>query len=265
MKKNILAAFILLISLSGGIEAQRFDQDCNPLAIPAACREISDSITRIEARITATQERLNGASPNQKPALLRTIARYNDELAAAKADLKHCMIDHGATPRELAAAELTSNLSGTATLRTTDSEARGPFEVDFDVDIRFTRNRCGVTITRFPSIKLKTDDIPGLGKVSVTVSRTGGGTGSFHPVSGAMNIPITLHFHYGTILVSDDDVTFTLTTGSVPSGDGERAATGSPLSADDRITLVGSATFRNGYLDGKLGGLLIRATISPHP
>jgi len=265
MKKKILVTFILLIGLCASVQAQHLDQDCNPLAVPAACRGFSDAITRIEARTAALQARLIGASPNQKSALLRTIKRNNDELAAAKADLRRCMIDHGATPRELAPSELNSNLNGTAVLRTTDSEARGPFEVDFDIDIRFTRNRCGVTITRFPSIKLKTDNIPGLGRVSVTVSKTGGGTGTFHPISGAMNIPITLHFHYGTILVGDDDVTFNLTTGSAPSGDGDRMAIGSPLNADNRITLVGSATFRNGYLDGKLGGLLIRATISPNP
>ncbi len=265
MRKNIIATIILLISLSAGIKAQGLDQDCNPIAVPAACQQLSDSIRGIENNITRMQERIKSASPNQKTVLLRSIARLNDQLATAKSDFKQCMISHGATPRELAPSELTSRLTGTAQLRTTDSEARGPFDVDFDVDLRFSRNRCGMTVTRFPTIRLKTKSIPGLGKVDVTVTKTGGGTGRYHPISGAMTLQVTLHFHYDTVFVSDDDVTFNLTTGSVPSGDGDRMASGSPLGADNAITLVGSATFRNGYLAGKLGGLLIKASLSAHP
>jgi hypothetical protein len=263
MRKNIFAGIIFLISLSAGIKAQDVDQDCNPIAMPPECARLVGPITDLENRIGRLQARLRNASPAMKTGLLRSIEDLNTQLTAARAELRRCKREHGATPRELAPAELTSNLSGTAILRTTDSEARGPFEVDFDVDIRFTRNRCGVTVTRFPSIKLKTDNIPGLGRVAVTVTKTGGGTGTFHPVSGNMNIQIKLHFHYDTVLVGDDDATFNLTTGTVPTDVGE--ATGSPLNADNKITLVGTATFRNGYLDGKLGGLLVRAIISPRP
>jgi hypothetical protein len=265
MKRNILAAFILLLSLSAGIEAQGLDQDCNPIAVPPECARLVGPIRELDDRISRLQERLKNASPAAKQGLLRSIEQLNTQLEAVRADLTLCKREHGATPRGLAPAELASNLSGTATLRTTDSEARGPFEVDFNVDIRFTRNRCGITVTRFPSIKLKTDNIPGLGKVAVTVTQSGVGSGTFHPVSGNMNIQIALHFHYDTFLVSDDDATFNLTTKSVPSGDGDSVATGSPLNAESKITLVGTATFHHGYLAGKLGGLLVKATVSPRP
>jgi hypothetical protein len=263
MRKNILAGFILLISLSTGLKAQGLDQDCNPIAIPPECAQLVGPITDLENRIVHLQDRLRNASPATKPSLIRNIEQLNTQLNTARAELTRCKREHGATPRVLAPAELTSSLSGKATLRTTDRDARGPFTVDFDVDIRFTRSRCGITITRFPSIKLKTDNIPGLGRVAVTVSKTGGGSGTFHPVSGNMNIQIRLHFHYGTFLVSDDDATFNLTTGTVPTDVGE--ATGAPLDADNKIALVGTATFHNGYLDGKLGGLSVKATISPRP
>jgi hypothetical protein len=197
------------MSLSAGIEAQTLDQDCNPIAMPPECARLVGPIADLNNRIAQFQERLENAGPAMKAQLLRNIEQLVTQRDAAKAELTRCQREHGATPRGLAAAELTSNLSGTATLRTTDSEGRGPFEVDFDVDIRFTRNRCGLTITSFPSIKLRTDNIPGLGKVAVTVTRTGGGSGTFHPVSGNLNLQITLHFHYGTFLVSDDDVSFT--------------------------------------------------------
>ena len=265
MKKKILATFVLLIGLSAGIQAQRLDEDCNPIAIPQACQSITDSIRDLQSLVARLQVRLREASnPNLKAALLRTLTRYNEQLDDLRADFRRCMDEHGATPRELAPEALTSRLTGTATLRTTDSEARGPFDVDLDIDLRFSRNRCEVMVTRFPSLKLKTSNIPGLGRVAVTVSKTGGGWGTYHPVSGTLNIQITLHFHYDTIYVGDDDATFNLTTGSVPLGDGD-LATGSPLNADNRIILVGTATFHNGYLNRKRGGLLVRATISPRP
>lgn len=265
MKKKLIAGLIFILSLSAGIEAQQLDQDCNPIAIPAACREIQGRIQGLTSSISSFQDRLRDAGPNQKASLIRTINRLMTQRDEAKAELQRCLIESGATPRALARSELIANLTGRATLRTTDSEARGPFNIDLNVDLTFTRDRCRVSISRFPTLSLRTDDIPVLGKVAVRVSMTRAGWGTYHPVSGALTIPITLHFHYDTAFVSDDDVTFNLTTGTVPSGDGARAATGTALGADNAITLVGSATFRNGYLAGKLGGLLVRANISPHP
>ena len=136
MRKNILAGFILLMSLSAGM-AQNLDQDCNPIAMPPECAQLVGPITELDNRLAHLQERLRNASPAMKAQLSRNIEQLVTQLDAAKAELTRCKLEHGATPRELAAAVLTSNLSGRATLRTTDSEARGPFKVDFDVDIRF--------------------------------------------------------------------------------------------------------------------------------
>lgn len=265
MRRNIVIAFILIVVSSFGIQAQQLDQDCNPIAVPAECRELSDSVHALEDRIARLQQRLKSASPAVKQQLLRTISDLNSQRDAAQADLTRCIRDHGATPRELAPSEVTSTFTGSATVRTTDSNASGPFDVDLNIDLRFSRDRCHITITRFPSLKLKTKDLPVIGRINVTVTKTGGGSGSFHPVSGTMNIPITLHFHYDTALLGDDDATFSLTTGRSVSRTSAFDITGSPLNAGGNITLTGTTRFRNGYLSGKDGSLLITATILPLP
>jgi hypothetical protein len=265
MRKNILAGFILLISLSAGIEAQELDQDCNPLAVPAECMHFSGDIRALENRIARLQERLRGASSPAKADLVRNIRRLNSQLDAVRADRTRCIRDAGATPRQLAPGELTSRFTGTATVRTTDGNAAGPFDVDLDLDLRFSRNRCSVTITRFPRLNLRTKRLPVIGRITVTVTKTGGGSGSFHPVSGTMNIPIILHFHYDTALISDDDANFDLTTGRSVSRNGAFDVTGSPLTQEGSISLTGTTRFRNGYLEGKEGSLVITANISPRP
>lgn len=263
--RQILIAFITVLAVSFVTRAQQLDQDCNPIAVPAECREFADSVHTLDDRIARMQQRLNSASPAAKQQLLRTIGDLNSQRDAAQADLARCIREHGATPRELAASELNSTFTGSATVRTTDSNAAGPFDVDLNIDLRFSRDRCHVTITRFPSLKLKTKDLPVIGRINVTVSQTGGGSGSFHPVSGTMNIPITLHFHYDTALLGDDDATFSLTTGRSVSRSRAFDITGSPLTAGGNITLTGTTRFRNGYLSGKEGSLFITATISPRP
>lgn len=196
MIKNILIAVISIAASSVAIQAQGLDEDCNPIRVPAACEQISETIRTLDARIAGFQRRLNSASGAAKDDLLRTIDRLNSERDSAQTSLTRCIRDAGVTQRQLSPSELTARLIGTASLLTSDSNAPGPFEVDLDIDLTFSRNRCRVTIARFPTIKLKTKDLPVVGRVAITVTKTGGGSGSFHPVSGRMHIPITLHFHY---------------------------------------------------------------------
>jgi hypothetical protein len=236
--------------------------------VPVACQGISDSIRSLETRIARLQQRLNGASPAAKADLLATIRRLNSELDTAKTDLRRCLREEGPAQRELAANELTARVTGRAMLETTNSNAPGPHNVkEFDFDIRFSRNRCHVTVTRFPRITVTTEDIPRVGEVTVTITKTGGGTGSFHPVSGRMNISITLHFRYSHALASDDDATFSLSTDlSFTRNNRDRdVVRGSPLNAQGNIRLVGFGKFRNGFLSPSNGNLVIGANILPRP
>lgn len=264
MRTIIIVGFILMATVSWNVRAQNLDQDCNPIVVPAECAQLSESIRSLETRIARLQQRLDSASPAAKADMLATIRRLNSELDTAKTELRSCLRDHGATPRESAANELTSGVTGTATLETTNDSAPGPHNVDdLDLDLRFSRTRCRVTVTRFPRMRVTTEGTSQ--PITVTITQTGGGTGSFHPVSGRMNLTIRLHFHYSHPLVADDDANFSLSTdGSITRNDG-RVVSGSPLNADGNIRLVGSGKFRNGFLGGSDGTMVIRATISPRP
>jgi hypothetical protein len=251
------------MSLSGSLGAQELDQDCNPIGVPAQCQQLAGQLADLEARIAGLQARLKNASPAMKADLVRNIERLTTQRDAASAALRRCRRENGAVPRELAPQELTSRFVGTAIVQTTDSTASGPFEAEVAVDLRFSRNRCRVTVTRFPRLTLRTRDLPVIGRVTVTVTKTGGGSGSFHPVSGAMSLPVTLHFHYDTVLLGDDDATLSLTTGRSVSRDGTFDVTGSPLTNGGSIRLATTTRFRNGYLSGKDGSLVITASTSP--
>lgn len=265
MRKHILAEVILLLILSAGVQAQGVDQDCNRLPEPPECQRLVAVIQSLDDRIANLQHRLRDASPAAKPGLIRSIDQLNSQRSATVADLARCRRDHGAAPRVLAADELTARFTGTARMRTNDANARGPFDVSLDLVLRFSRDRCQVTITNFPSLKLETADLPVIGRIKVSVTRAGGGRGSFHPVSGAMNIPISLHFHYETVLVSDDEATFDLTTGNSISRDRIFNVTGTPLAGGGAIRLVGTTRFRDGYLEGRSGSLVVTGSISPQP
>lgn len=263
MKTIFLTLFICALALP--IRAQQVDQNCDPLAVPRECEQFADSIRRLETRITNLQARLSGASPGAKADLMRTIRTLTTQRDNARAELNSCLLEHGATQRQLAASELNSNFTGTATLRTSDGNAAGPFNTDVDIDFRFTRSRCNLTITNFPTIRLRTRDLPVLGRVNVSVTLTGRGRNSFHPITGELSIPITLHFHYDTALLSDDDASFILTTERSTSYRSTFDVTGSRLAGGGAITLVGTTRFRNGYLADKEGSLVITANLSPQP
>lgn len=277
MKRTILAKLVLMTIFVLGVNAQEFDvsvdQDCNPLVVPPKCQairqKIKAAIERMDSNISQFEKRLKDAGPDMKAQLIRIIRglreRREQQLKEFETEYKNCLSDAGATPRQLAANELTSSFTGTAVLTINDENTPDPFSVPIDIDLRFTRSRCGVTITRFPKLTLRTKSLPVIGRITVEVTKSGGGAGVFHPVSGTMSIPITLHIHYDTALLSDDDATFNLTTGNSVSRSGTYNVTGAPLSRGGSITLVGTTRFQNGYLERKEGSLVIAASISPHP
>jgi len=160
------------------------------------------------------------------------------------ADLARCRREHGATARVLA-PPLTARFTGTARVRTTaDVEVR---DVDLLV-LRFTRNRCHLTITSLPTFE----------------EQTGYGEGTFHPVSGTMTMSLTLLLTFALPQTMSRRETFSLTTGNSVSGDQRFNVTGSPLTQGGSITLVGTPTFGFGRSDYS-GSVFITGNISPHP
>ncbi len=263
MKKNTLAGFILLVSLSTGIGAQDLDQDCNPLVEPPECQRLVDAIESLDTRIGRLQERLRGASPAMKPGLLRSIDQLNSQRSALRAEVARCRSEHGATPRVLAPDVLRARFTGTATVRANLAEIPA---LDLDLVLEFTRNRCRVIIAYFPPVKLK----PGaevFGRLNAQVIRIGGG-GTFHPVSGNMTMSISVQLESpGRHQINyRRDAVFSLSTGnSVVWGESRLNLTGSPLTEGGSITLVGTTRFYQGVLEGRSGSLVITGNITPHP
>lgn len=160
---------------------------------------------------------------------------------------------------------LPSLFAGTATLKTSYSNAPGPFASQVTIGIMFSPDRKIVTITNFPTITTPTIPLPWpLGSDTVTVTKTGGGIGGFDPTSGAMGIPITLHFHHSNSLLSDSDLELVLSTGSEQSPHGFFKDQGSPMQSG-RITLVGDGAFSGGVLGGSDASLIVAGTVTPSP
>ncbi len=146
--------------------------------------------------------------------------------------------------------------SATATMKTAASEAPGPYQINFATGASFSANRHTVSLVNFPA--LATPD--------VTVTLISGGTGTFDPASGNMNIPVTLKFHPSSSLASDAQITLNLTTGFQTSPHGHFSDHGAPMDASGAIVLVGDGTFNGGFpLGGNDGSLVLVGTFAPHP
>lgn len=265
MRKNILAGFILLMSLSAGIEAQNLDQDCNPIVMPLECRRISDSIHLLETEKAHLQAELPQANSVMKGQLVRSIRALNRRLDSAKADLARCRREHEATPRVLAPSVLRARFTGTAKVRAHLFEVP---EVDLDLVLRFTRNRCRVTITSFPMVFKTRAQRWYLGLRNADVVGIDGGAVTFHPVSGNMTMSIGVALEKSEVHDSSYE-TLSLSTSHSEVwgewGDWRVNLTGSPLAEGGSITLVGTTRFRHGFLEGRSGSLVITGNISPHP
>lgn len=148
---------------------------------------------------------------------------------------------------------LFTTLTGTATLTTTDNRAPGPFTVPVTIGLFFNDARTQVSISSFPPITVQTNSGP------VTVTRTGGGNGTFNKAAGAVSLPVDLHFNLPAP-GSDSDLTITFTTGSAGN------LTGAPLNRTTRkIRLVGVATFDGGSLNGEEGTLVVDGELADLP
>ncbi len=271
---------ILTTSFLGATLAfsQDLDMDCRPIvSIPPQCRQIARDLAAREnsyrSRIEVLQDRLKEAPPSQRQSLRQQIKAlqqqrdHDSQIAQLKAQLDSCRAQFDHTPRRpVAASELDAGFTGTATVVTTNPNVN-PTPVDLNLGIRFSKNRCVVTITSFPKISfvVKTP----IEDITVSITMRDGGTGQVFPVTGELVMPISLHFDYDTILASNDDASMTLTTESStsPKGafhlNGTRLTTSNGTTLFGPVTLVGATTFQNGYLSGTEGGFTISGQTGP--
>ncbi|MFE7077408.1 hypothetical protein ACFU96_45760, partial [Streptomyces sp. NPDC057620] len=167
---------------------------------------------------------------------------------------------------------------GTATLVTTSGDARlrTPPSGRLSGRLEFSRDRSSVRIVELADVTVgPITGIPGIGSVTVTISRRKGeGSGTLNASTGAMTLPVGLHFGYDKsvpFLLGDSDVAFghpkgnPLTTASVISPSGQLSATGRPRNTlTGGITLVGASSFTGGApLSGLDCTLTLRGTLAP--
>jgi hypothetical protein len=265
-----LARIFLLIGLlafAHQVRAQgfdpKFDEDCNPVVptIPAQCQSLADKVEALTSDLSLLQADLINF-PNSKAETMRKIKALELRIKRAITALEACEMQNAgsAQGRVIAPSELDEIFNGTAVLRTSYPRAAGPFFQPISVGLRFSRNRCAVTMTSFPPISVKVT-VPVLGQVTISITRTGGGVGQYHPVTGRMILPLKLHFSYP--VVSDDDIWFDLTTGSSVSPGGNFNLTGMTRQSDGSIRLVGTSTFTGGFLQPNDGALEVTGRIIP--
>ena len=208
------------------------------------CKKIENQIKALEAKRLQLS---NDLKETKSPYFAGEIKDINIQIAALKKKLDQCMLAHGHK------LDLYATFTGKATLTTNNSDAKGPFIQSISASVLFFKYyHDHFNVTGMPPIVVGPFDTPiGDNKTTVTLK---GGVGSFNPSTGAMTLNLKLHFHHSLALAKDSDLNITLST-----------ASGSPLDSAGKITLSGSAKFKDGYLDGNTCTLVIKGTITPRP
>lgn len=218
------------------------------MPIPAACQSIEDEIDEVRQDRDQLNDELGHASGGEERALLRLIKRLDLRLVGLQKQLADCIASQ---PPELPPIE--AIFTGISELTTTFTSAPGPYFNDVRFKLLINGDRTVITITSFPAITALFDTP--LGSNQTTVTRTGGGTGSY--AAGAIVVPITLHFDHSIDLPlyeEDSDLSFELSTDPP----------GSPVTPEPfgNVTIAGSGRFIGGILGGSTGTLTVRGTIA---
>jgi hypothetical protein len=223
------------------------------MAVPDACQPIADEIAALEQERNDLGAELQQAPTGQKARLAAQIKALNSRIAILSNQLADCLRD--TPPPPAPPPPLQATFAGTATITTTNPSAAGPFTSPILLGLIFDGARTFVAITSFRPIA--TAAFPTLAGMNVTtVSRTGGGQGSY--AGGAIRMPLILHFDHSIdvpFFEEDSDLSVLLTTDPP----------GSPVDASGSVNLAGSGTFGGGFLGGATGTLSIVGAISPVP
>jgi hypothetical protein len=228
----------------------------------AKCTAEEQAVAKLQAALSKEihnavadlQEELHHAAPGEKPFIVGQIKQITADitknsatgkkLAAAKKAFAKCLTDNGLLPA------LNATFKGTATLTTSNSNAKGPFNQSVNIGLRFSvRDHKDVSITSFPKISVKYDTP--IGQVTTTVTMNSG-SGTFNKSTNKITLNLSLAFKHSTAFAGDSTLAIKLNTDSA-------------LDAAGKITVSGSSKFKDGYLDGDTCTLSVKGTISPRP
>jgi len=222
-----------------------------------ACEQLMNEIEDLEIEKRDYQALLHEAAPGNKAGIVAIINKINENLQQVKKKLEACVTGVGLQ-------NITATLSGTVTLTTTDDKASEPFTEQVKIKLFFFNARQNVQINEFQPIVTKPFDTPyGKNFTTITNDLLGNNSGTSNPKNGELWLNCTLKFDHKIdvpILEEDSTLNIALTTGKVGS------MQGSPINqVNGAVKLVGSGTFKGGYLKGEVGNIVISGKINPIP
>ena len=209
----------------------------------------------VKAAVEDLQKELSTAAPGQKPAILKEIKQtaaevkaqspLTPQINAKRKQYNDCLAANGLKPA------LNATFTGKATFTTSDPDASGPFERSVTIGLYFSElDNKFVSVTSFPTISVSYPTP--IGEVTTTVSLNGTASGTFDSVASSISLTVPLFFHHSTDFAGDSTLTIKLTSTA-------------PIAADGKVTVSGSAVFKDGYLGGETCWLTVVGKISPRP
>lgn len=222
-----------------------------------ACENLQSALNELLAERSSLQEELSDAPTNMKAGLVFQIKSLNSRIGLKKQELEICL----AQVRQPTATPLNTSFSGSYTLSIMHPSIPGPIIDSVSAAVFFNASRTSVTMTALvlPPASFATP----LGTNTTTVTLVGGGFGFFDKTTGSLGLTLPLFFDHSIDLpVYDEDSTLNMTLGTGTAG----SLVGSPLDpTNGTITLVGSAVFSGGYLNGTRADLAIMGSFMVLP
>ena len=234
-----------------------------PKPLPKECAALKKEIEKlrtalskeVHAAVAHLQEQLHDAPDKaqiieqikEKTADIKKNSPTAKKLADTIKAYDRCIVKYGGLPA------LDATFSGRATLMTSNDNAPGPFKQSVNIGLHFVEwDHSTFTVTSFPPISVTYDTDSPAGTVTTTVTMNGPSAGEFNPIMNRLSILLRLFFHHSAATAGDSTLEITLDTTSL-------------LTSDGKITVEGSAPFKDGYLDEDTCWLIVEGTISPRP
>jgi gas vesicle protein len=236
-----------------------------PKPMPKECAALKKEIEKLKgalskevhAAVAHLQEQLQHAAGDLKIEIIQQIKEITADikknsptakkLADKINDYNRCILKYGGLPA------LDATFKGRATLTTSNDDAPGPFKQSVNIGLHFVDwDHSTFMVTSFPPISVTYDTDSPAGTVTTTVTMNAPSGGEFNPITNWLSILLRLFFHHSTDLAGDSTLEITLLTTSL-------------LTSDGKITVEGSAPFKDGFLDEDLCWLTVEGTISPRP
>lgn len=239
---------------------------------PSLCQPIERELAHLNGELQELRAEQAGLDPrldqNYKRRLAATIGQKISQIFIKRRQLQDCILANGGyvcIPTDSVFACRYVLVTDYVT-PPPDSEPIGSFSDTTSINILFPCPRTSVFIRNFPPITTK--DYPvGLVENNTTVSMISTGRGLYDSNTGSISIPVSLFFDQRIDLPFIDEdsiVDLTFTTGLVQSPISGNL-TGMPMDRNGNIRLVGTGTFRRGWLNGSNCDIILIGSVLPVP